>query len=186
MAGGRRFKISTAIVRRPVTGTLLGRLKAAGVTVPTAHGTVVCAVRDAWFEMPIRKQWTVAFRLIPGSIPSTVAVAEVRVFPTEDWEGRAPGSWSADYLGPTANAYQALTNEVLAAIRIPDELGVAEEYEEWRRNVPRESRSEGTPKEVFERWRRQLGYAPRPAPVDHPKGGPVGSGRTPKGRRKAR
>lgn len=55
-------------------------------------------VSNLWFEVDIDDGWRAAFRLVPYANGEPV-VAEIRVFPADEWPDRAPGTWRAEYLG---------------------------------------------------------------------------------------
>jgi hypothetical protein len=61
-------------------------------------------VNDAWVEIEIGDGWRAAFRLAPyGGQP---VIAELRVFPADQYPGRKPGTWRGDVLGVQAGGAQ--------------------------------------------------------------------------------
>jgi hypothetical protein len=60
-------------------------------------------VRDLWCEVEFTPGWRVAYRLVPfapaGSPEGHPVIAEIRVFPADQFAGRRPGTWRAEVLG---------------------------------------------------------------------------------------
>jgi hypothetical protein len=54
-------------------------------------------VADVWYEVDVGDRWRAAFRLVPYA--GQPVVAELRVFPRDDWPTRNPGQWRAAFLG---------------------------------------------------------------------------------------
>ena len=52
---------------------------------------------DVWLEIDVGDRWRAAFRLVPYA--SQPVVAELRLFPRDDWPTRKAGQWRADFLG---------------------------------------------------------------------------------------
>ncbi len=71
------------------------------VRMDTAHQVAhEVAVVDVWCEVDVDQQWRAAFRLVPYA--EQPVIAELRVFPRDDWQGRKPGEWRAEILGMRA------------------------------------------------------------------------------------
>ena len=73
-------------------------------------------LRDVWLEQPIDDRWMAAYRIVTsGGRPR---LAELRIFPLEDWERRPRGEWSGVWKGVDAAApRQSLTKAVLRRVR---------------------------------------------------------------------
>ena len=54
-------------------------------------------VRDVWLEVDVEDRWRAAFRLVPYA--GQPVIAEVRLFPRDEWGNRRPGAWRAEFLG---------------------------------------------------------------------------------------
>lgn len=87
------------------------------LTVAKQTVNVVRRVTDVWLEQPIDDRWMAAYRIVTsGGKPR---VAEVRIFPLEDFATRPPGEWSGGWKGVEATApRQGLTKEVLGRVRL--------------------------------------------------------------------
>lgn len=72
---------------------------------------------EAWVEVPLSPEWTVAYFLVDQD--GTPRVAEVRVFPTERHTERPKGQWSGSVLGVKAQApHGGLPARLLRRVRI--------------------------------------------------------------------
>jgi hypothetical protein len=59
-------------------------------------------VASVWIETDLNPHWMVAFRLLPQN--GMPVIAELRIFPREDFKFRPTGEWSASHLGNRATA----------------------------------------------------------------------------------
>jgi len=97
-------------------------------------------VRSAWFEVPFG-EWMAAFRLlIQGGMP---VIAELRVFPAENYQYRPKGEWSGSLKGTDATAPAGgLTIPVIRQIKIGTfRRKIAEILKEFRQAYPETMKS---------------------------------------------
>lgn len=67
---------------------------------PSALDDANVTVEDCWLEVDFTPGWRAAYRLVPwGGQP---VIAEVRVFPSDNYPGRSAGTWRAEVLGVRA------------------------------------------------------------------------------------
>lgn len=72
---------------------------------------------EAWVELPLSPEWTVAYFLVDQD--GTPRVAEVRIFPTEPHKERPRGQWSGSVLGVKAQVpHGGLPARLLRRVRI--------------------------------------------------------------------
>ena len=111
-------KVLPVFTSRPVTPHDARRY---GLNVHKAYPDEVVGVvqvEDLWLEALLDDvRWTVAYRIVIQE--GRAVVAEVRVFPTEDVNGREPGHWSGEWRGRKATVPTGgLTTRSLRSIRL--------------------------------------------------------------------
>jgi hypothetical protein len=88
-------------------------------------------VHEAWIEVALNGEWTVAYRMVRGRRGEPL-IGEVRVFPTESRPGRPAGIWSAEVLGSDARVPNGgISAELLRTVRIQDYQPFAPEFSRW-------------------------------------------------------
>lgn len=93
-------------------------------------------VNSAWLEAPLNDEWTTAFRLlIQNGMP---VIAELRIFPAENFRQRHPGEWSASVRGTNAAAPSGgITMPLLRRVKLGIvRAKIAEALEQFRDRVP--------------------------------------------------
>ena len=79
-------------------------------------------VHRAWIEVSPNSKWTGAYRLVMTN--SGPAVAEIRIFPTEE-KREIPGRWSEE---PEAVPAGGIPAQVVRELRLKDPIGLFEEF----------------------------------------------------------